>query len=98
MKLFEIGKLISGKAAELASMPRATFLYVLARYNLPAINLQAEEIDHEGEAAKQIAPWTETFASVQHCVDYGDINVNVGTIDILLGVIYSITEPKNLLK
>ena len=56
VKLFELGKLTSGKAAELADMPRATFLYTLARYNVPAINLQAEEIEHEIEAAKRIAP------------------------------------------
>jgi hypothetical protein len=31
-------------------------LYTLARYNVPAINLQAEEIEQEIEAAKRIAP------------------------------------------
>ena len=46
VKLFEMGRLTSGKAAELAGMPRAAFLYTLARYNVPAINLQAEEIVH----------------------------------------------------
>jgi predicted HTH domain antitoxin len=56
VKLFELGKLTSGKAAELAGMPRVTFLYTLNRYNVPAINLQAEEIEHEVEAARRIAP------------------------------------------
>ncbi len=56
VKLFEMGKLTSGKAAELAGMPRTTFLYTLARYNVPAINLQAEEIAHEVEAAKRVSP------------------------------------------
>jgi predicted HTH domain antitoxin len=56
VKLFELGKLTSGKAAELAGMPRATFLYTLARYNVPAINVQAEEIAHEVESARRIAP------------------------------------------
>ena len=55
VKLFELGKLTSGKAAELAGMPRATFLYTLARYNVPAINLQAEEIEQEIEAASAAA-------------------------------------------
>jgi predicted HTH domain antitoxin len=55
VKLFEMGKLTSGKAAELAGMPRAAFLYTLARYNIPAINIQSEEIEHEVEAAKRIA-------------------------------------------
>jgi predicted HTH domain antitoxin len=54
MKLFEMGKLTSGKAAELAEMPRSTFLHTLARYNVPAINIQAEEIEQEVEAAKRI--------------------------------------------
>jgi predicted HTH domain antitoxin len=55
VKLFELGKLTSGKAAELAGMPRATFLYTLAQYNVPAINLQAEEIEYEVEAAKRLS-------------------------------------------
>lgn len=54
VKLFEMGKLTSGKAAELAGIPRVAFLYSLARYNVPAINLQAEEIEHEVEAAKRL--------------------------------------------
>jgi len=56
VKLFELGRLTSGKAAELAGMPRATFLYILNQYNVHAINIQAEEIEHEIEAAKRIAP------------------------------------------
>lgn len=56
VKLFELGKLTSGKAAELAGMPRAAFLYTLARYNAPAINVQAEEIEHEVESARRITP------------------------------------------
>ena len=56
VKLFELGKLTSGKAAELAGMPRATFLFTLARYHVAAINLQAEEIEHEVESAKRIIP------------------------------------------
>lgn len=54
--LFELGKLTSGKAAELAGMPRVVFLYALDRYNMPAINLQAEEVEHEIEAAKRLTP------------------------------------------
>lgn len=54
VKLFELGKLTSGKAAELAGIPRAAFLHLLSRYDVPAINLQDEEIDHEIEAAKRL--------------------------------------------
>jgi predicted HTH domain antitoxin len=54
VKLFELGKLTSGKAAELAGMPRVAFLYSLDRYRVPAINLQDEEIEHEIQAAKRL--------------------------------------------
>lgn len=54
VKLFELGKLTSGKAAELAGMPRTAFLYTLARYRVPAINLQDEEIEREIEAAQRL--------------------------------------------
>jgi predicted HTH domain antitoxin len=56
VKLFEMGKLTSGKAAELAGLPRVALLKLLARYQVPAINLQAEEIQQEIEAARRIAP------------------------------------------
>jgi hypothetical protein len=35
VKLFELGKLNSGKAAELAGMPRAAFLYTLLAITYP---------------------------------------------------------------
>lgn len=56
IKLFELGKLTSGKAAEIANLPRVTFLQLLDRYGVSAINLQAEEIDFEIMAARQLAP------------------------------------------
>ncbi len=55
VKLFELGKLTSGKAAEVAGMPRVAFLYSLERYGVAAINLQAEEIDWELSAAHQLS-------------------------------------------
>lgn len=54
VKLFEMGKLTSGQAAELAGMPRVVFLYLLERYGVPAINLQDEEVEHEIEAARRL--------------------------------------------
>ncbi|MBU0511257.1 MAG: UPF0175 family protein [Chloroflexi bacterium] len=56
VKLFELGQLTSGKAAELAGVSRVTFLYLLDRYNVAAINLQAEEVEREIEAAKELMP------------------------------------------
>lgn len=55
VKLFELGKLTSGKAAELAGVPRKIFLYELQHYGVPAINLRDEEVEYEIEAAANIA-------------------------------------------
>ena len=54
-KLYELGRLSSGKAAKLAGMERAEFLYSLARIGVPAINLRGEEIEAEIRAAREIA-------------------------------------------
>jgi predicted HTH domain antitoxin len=54
-KLYELGRLSSGKAAQLAGMGRIEFLYALVRVGVPAINLQDDEIDAEIDAAKEIA-------------------------------------------
>jgi predicted HTH domain antitoxin len=45
VKLFELGRLSSGRAAELAGMPRVEFLLSLGRYQM--FPLQAELIDLE---------------------------------------------------
>ncbi|MDQ4077462.1 MAG: UPF0175 family protein [Chloroflexota bacterium] len=55
VKLFELGKLTSGQAATLAGLPRVTFLYLLERYGVPAINLEGEEIEQEIEAARRLS-------------------------------------------
>ena len=54
-KLYELGRLSSGKAAQLAGMGRVEFLYALVRVGVPAINLRDEEIDAEIGAAKEMA-------------------------------------------
>jgi predicted HTH domain antitoxin len=54
-KLFELGRLSSGKAARLAEMSRASFLHQLERIGVPAINLRDEEIDAEIRAARELA-------------------------------------------
>ena len=51
-KLFELGKISSGKASEMAGLGRVEFLVHLGRYGIPAINIQAEEIDREAAAAE----------------------------------------------
>lgn len=54
-KLYEIGRLSSGKAARLAGMDRMTFLRELDRVGVPAINLRDEQIETEIRAARELA-------------------------------------------
>ncbi len=49
VKLFELGRLSSGRAAELADMPRVEFLLILARYKV--FPLEAELSDLESANA-----------------------------------------------
>lgn len=44
VKLFELGKLSSGRAAQLAGMSRVEFLSTLGRYRVPPFVLTAEEL------------------------------------------------------
>jgi predicted HTH domain antitoxin len=54
-KLYELGRLSSGKAARLAGMPRVKFLGELGRVGVPAINLRDEECIAEVQAARDLA-------------------------------------------
>ena len=55
VKLYEMGRLSSGKAAELAGMSRVQFLYSLAHVGVPVINLRDEELEAEILAARKLA-------------------------------------------
>ena len=46
-KLFELGKLSSGRAAELAGVSRVSFLQLLSKYNVPIFDLTAEELEQD---------------------------------------------------
>jgi predicted HTH domain antitoxin len=54
-KLYELGRVSSGKAARLAGLERVEFLHRLAQLGVPAINLRDEEIEAEIDAAREIA-------------------------------------------
>ena len=54
-KLYELGRLSSGKAARLAQMGRVSFLHELARVCVPAVNLREEEVEAEVRAARELA-------------------------------------------
>jgi len=47
LKMFELGKLSSGKAAELAGMTRAEFLEACGRYRVSAYNAPLNELHDE---------------------------------------------------
>jgi predicted HTH domain antitoxin len=51
-KLFEQGRLPSGKAARIAEMDRVTFLRSLHRVGVAAIDLDESEIEHEARYAR----------------------------------------------
>ena len=60
LKMFELGKLSSGKAAELAGMPRTEFFEMCGRYHVPVFNYPPEELEAELqddlEAARKALP------------------------------------------
>jgi predicted HTH domain antitoxin len=47
VKLFELGKLSSGRAAQLAGISRISFLQVLAKYNVPIFDFSEEELKQD---------------------------------------------------
>lgn len=54
-KMYELGRLTAGKAAQLANMKRLDFIYRLESIGVPVINLRDEEVDAEIEAARDLA-------------------------------------------
>lgn len=53
LKMFELGKLSSGKAAQLAGISRVEFFEMCGRYQVSIVNYSAEEL--EAELAQDIA-------------------------------------------
>jgi predicted HTH domain antitoxin len=47
LKLFEAGRISSGRAADLCAMPRVEFLLLAGRSGVPVADLDAEELDRE---------------------------------------------------
>ncbi|MCP4130009.1 MAG: UPF0175 family protein [bacterium] len=46
-KLYEMGKLSSGRAAQLAGIPKVSFLQKLSEYNVPVFDLSPEELEQD---------------------------------------------------
>ena len=51
VKLYQMGKLSSGRAAQLAGIPRVSFLQSLSRYGVPVFELTPEELQQDLENA-----------------------------------------------
>ncbi|MBI3353280.1 MAG: UPF0175 family protein [Nitrospirae bacterium] len=47
VKLYELGKLSSGRAAQLAGISRVSFLQALSRYNVSIFDLTEEELKQD---------------------------------------------------
>ncbi|MCS4198084.1 UPF0175 family protein [Salinibacter ruber] len=54
-KLYEMGRVTSGRAAEMAGMDRVPFLNELGRYRISVVNYSPEALTREIEEAKQRA-------------------------------------------
>lgn len=52
-KLFDLGRLSSGKAAELCGLPRAVFLLSLERVGISPVQLRTEDLDDEVRFAQR---------------------------------------------
>jgi predicted HTH domain antitoxin len=53
VKLYELGRLSSGKAASLAGMERVEFLFALRRFGVPAIDVDPDELEQDFENARR---------------------------------------------
>lgn len=53
VKLYEMGRLSTGAAAELADIPKPLFLMKLADYGVDTFNLSAEELRRDLSAARR---------------------------------------------
>ncbi|NET72017.1 MAG: UPF0175 family protein [Sphaerospermopsis sp. SIO1G2] len=47
VKLFELGKLSSGRAAQLAGISRVEFLMILGRYQVSPFTLNSQELERD---------------------------------------------------
>ena len=50
-KLYEVGKLSSGRAAELAGIPRVSFLQALSQYNIAILDMTYGELEKDVQNA-----------------------------------------------
>ena len=54
LRLFELGKVTSGRAADIAGMPRRGFLLETAHHGIPSVSWDDEELAAEEAAVKSL--------------------------------------------
>lgn len=54
IKLYELGKLSLGKAAELAGMQKVDFMFLLSKYGVPVIDYSEETLEHEARTIREL--------------------------------------------
>ena len=69
LKMFELGKLSSGKAAELAGMSRVAFLEQCGRYRVSVFNYPPEELEAELQADLATAQKASSSATQEKTED-----------------------------
>jgi predicted HTH domain antitoxin len=47
VKLYELGRISTGRAAELAGMPRVDFFFALSRFGLSPIGVEPDELEQD---------------------------------------------------
>ena len=57
-KLFEQGKLTSGRAAEVAGISKREFIETVGRYGVSIFGTQPEELEQELENARNAVNWS----------------------------------------
>ncbi len=55
VKLFDMGRLSSGQAADLADLPRVHFLYELGRWGVSALQTTEDELESDLNVARDLA-------------------------------------------
>lgn len=63
-KLYELGRLSSGRAAELAGMPRVEFLLTLGRYKVFPFEAELSDLEHDHASAVRPTPITSSLNRV----------------------------------
>lgn len=54
VKLFDVGRLTSGQAAEIAGIPRVHFLYELGRWGVASLQADEDSLENDVNVARRL--------------------------------------------